>query len=64
MKNVIIDSLEGGDMLCDLFNVNAYSEVSTTNWVKYYGTEYLIGMFVCIKTQMEMPIFRKITNII
>lgn len=62
VKKVIIDSLKGVDLLSDLFNVNANSEVSTTNWIKYYGTEYLIVMFVWIKTQMETPIFRKITN--
>lgn len=44
--------------------MSANSEVSTTTWIKYDGPEYLIGMFVCIKTQMEMPVFRKITNII
>ncbi|KAK0138637.1 hypothetical protein N1851_024825 [Merluccius polli] len=64
VKKKNIDSLEGGDVLSSVFNVNAYCEVSTTNWVKNYGTEYQIGMFVCTGTNMEDPIFRKITNII
>lgn len=64
VKKEIIDSLEGGETLSALFNVNAYSDVSTTNWVKNYGTEYQIGMFVCIRTDMEMPVFRRINNII
>lgn len=56
MKKVITDSLEAGEIISAVFDVNAYSEVST-NWVKNYGTEYLIGMCVCIKANMEMPIF-------
>lgn len=64
VKKEIIDSLEGGAVLSSVFNVNAYCEVSTTNWVKNYGTEYQIGMFVCTGTNTEIPIFRKVTNII
>ena len=64
VKKETIDSLEGGDVLSSVFNVNAYCEVSTTNWVKNYGTEYQIGMFVCTGTNMEDPVFRKITNIL
>jgi len=60
----MIDSLEGGEKLSAKFNVNAFSDVSTTNWVKNFGTEYQIGMFVCTATDMEIPVFRKITNII
>lgn len=32
--------------------------------MKNYGTEYQFGMFVCTGTNVEVPIFRKITNII
>ena len=46
------------------FQLNACSDLTTTNWVKTYGTEYQIGMFMCIKRQLEMPFFRKITNIV
>lgn len=60
----MINSLEGGEHLSAKFHVNAFSDVSTTNWVKNFGTEYQIGMFVCITTDMEIPVFRKITNII
>ena len=60
----MIDSLEGGEALIAILNVNAYSDVSTTNWVKNYGTEYQIGMFFCIKTNREVPVFGKITSII
>ncbi|XP_035805853.1 uncharacterized protein LOC111571121 isoform X1 [Amphiprion ocellaris] len=64
VKNETIDHLEGGEVLSSVFDVNLYCEVSTTNWVKNYGTEYQIGMFICTGTKMEIPIFRKITNII
>ncbi len=56
--------MEGGDVLSSVLNVNAYCEVSTTDWVKNYGGEYQIGMFVCTGTNMEVPIVRKVTNII
>lgn len=64
MKKEIIDNFECGDTLSAMFNVNAYSDVSTTNWVKNYGTEYQIGVFVCMRTGMEIPVFRKINKII
>lgn len=38
--------------------------MSTTNWVKNYGTEYQVGMFVGIRTNMEIPVFGRINNII
>lgn len=42
--------------------MNGY--VSATSWVKNYGTEYQIGMFVCRDVKNEMPVFNKIVNII
>ena len=38
------------------------SSISTTSWVRNYGTEYCIGMFVFTSTEDEM--FKKIVNII
>lgn len=64
VRKEMIDNLEGGENLSAKFQVNAFSDESTTNWVKNFGTEYQIGMFVCITTDMEIPVFRKITNII
>ena len=39
VRKEMIDSLEGGEALSATFNVNAYCDVSTTNWVKNYGTD-------------------------
>lgn len=64
MRQETTDCLEGGETLSSVLNVSAYSDVSTTNWVKNYGTEYQICMFVCIRTNMEIPVFRRINNII
>lgn len=64
MRKETIDSLDCGETLNAMFNVNSYSDVSTTNWVKNYGTEYQVGMFVCIRTNMEFPVFGMINNII
>ena len=44
--------------------MNAYRNMSTTNWVMNYGTEYQILMFVLIRTDKEIPVFGKINNII
>lgn len=33
-------SLEIGEALSSVFNVNPYCELSSINWVKNYGTEY------------------------
>lgn len=52
------------ETLSSVLNVNAYSDVSATNWVKNYGTEYQIGMFFCIRTNMDILVFRRINNII
>ncbi|XP_035987597.1 uncharacterized protein LOC118560568 [Fundulus heteroclitus] len=46
---------------CPRLNVQC---VSTTSWVKNFGTQYRIGMFVCTSTENEMPVFQKIVNII
>ncbi|KAI2654006.1 putative protein arginine N-methyltransferase 3 [Labeo rohita] len=37
-------TLEGNKLLTETWNVPT---VSTTTWVKNYGTEYQVGMFVC-----------------
>ena len=64
VRKETIHNLEGGETLLAMLNLNAYSDVSTTKWVKNYGTEYQTGMFVCISTNIEMPVFGKINSII
>ena len=63
VKHVLTSNIEGSEVLrsCQTLNV---SSVSTTSWVKYYGTEYQIGMFVCTSVENEMPIFYNINIII
>lgn len=62
LKHKVIANLEGGEVLCSFLNVDRLSEVSVTNWVKSYGTEYQLEMFVCVKSCMENQTFRKITK--
>lgn len=45
MKKEIIASLEG-EVLRSVFNVNTCCDLSSTNWVKNYGTKYQIGVFI------------------
>lgn len=59
-KDVCI--LDGGDILIASFNVDP--DVSTTKWVKNFGTEYQVGMFVCMGTHLEIPVFKKICHIV
>lgn len=63
VKPVLTSNLEGGESLRSCLTVNQ-SSVSTTSWVKNYGTEYHIGMFVCTSIENEMPVFKKIVNVI
>lgn len=46
---------------CQALNV---PRVCTTSWFKNYGTEYKIGIFACASTENEMPVLKKIVNII
>ncbi len=38
LKIKAIDSLEGGELLCQTLHLDACSHVSTTSWVRNYGT--------------------------
>ncbi len=52
-------TLEGNELLTETWNVPT---VSTTTWVKNYGTEYQVGMYVCSAVENEMPVFNKIIS--
>ncbi len=54
-------TLEGNVFLTETWNVPT---VSTTTWVKNYGTEYQVVMYVCSAVENEMPVFNKIVSII
>lgn len=62
VKNVC--NIEGSDSLQRTLNLVPFSEVSTTSWVKSYGTEYQINLFVCTGMCDELPIFKKICTIV
>lgn len=62
VSEVLVSSLEGREALNELFDVS--STVSTTSWVKNYGTEYQVGMYICSGVENEMPLFNKIISII
>ncbi len=49
-------------MLNETFDVSC--NVSTTSWVKSYGTEYHVGMYVCSGVENEMPLFNRIVSVI
>ena len=47
---VLVSSLEGSEVLNETFDL---SGVSTTSWVKNYGTEYQPGVYVCSGVETE-----------
>ena len=49
-------------MLNETFDVSC--NVSTTSWVKSYGTEYQVGMYVCSGVENEMPLFNRIDSVL
>lgn len=56
--------MEGGHLLCESLNVDSCVNVSTTNWVRNYGTEYQVGLFLCTGMSSDLPVFKKICYII
>ncbi|XP_026018914.1 uncharacterized protein LOC113019411 [Astatotilapia calliptera] len=62
INEVLASSLKGSEALNKMFDVS--SIVSTTSWVKSYGTEYQVAMYVCSGVENEMPLFSKIVSII
>lgn len=65
LKMKSIDSLKGGELLCHTLQLDPCSDVSTTCWVRNYGTEYQIDLLVCTGTSHDdLPVFKKICNII
>lgn len=55
----------GEELLCHTLQSDPCSDVSTTCWVRNYGTEYQIDLLVCTGTSHDdLPVFKKICNII
>lgn len=62
ITEVLVSSLEGSEALSALFDESC--NVCTTSWVKSYGTEYQVGMYVCSGVENEMPLFKRIGCVI
>lgn len=59
-----LSSLEGYEVICQTLNLSSNVDVHITNWIKYFGTEYHAGLFVCCGIESDMPSFKKIINMI
>lgn len=59
-----VSNLEGCEVICQFLKLSSHFEAHTTSWVKYFGTEYRIGLFVCCGLQSDMPVFKKIINVV
>jgi len=59
ITEVFVSSLEGSEALNETFDLSC---VSTTSWVKSYGTEYQPGMYVCSAVENDMPLFNRIVS--
>ncbi|CAG5928484.1 unnamed protein product [Menidia menidia] len=64
LKSRTANSLEGGDLLSNTLNLDSCSNILTTNWVRNYGTEYQVGLFICTAMSNDLPVFNKICHII
>lgn len=62
ITEVLVSNLEGSEALNETFD--ALCNVSTTSWVKSYGTEYQVGMYACSGVENDMPLFNRIDSII
>ncbi|KAK0153147.1 hypothetical protein N1851_005164 [Merluccius polli] len=61
ITEVLVSSFEGREALNETFDLSC---VSTTSWVKSYGTEYQPGMYVCSDVETEIPLFNRIVSVI
>jgi len=61
-KNIC--NLQGGEEISETLHLEACSNVTSTRWVRYYGTEYQVGLFICTGCTDDLPVFKKICDII
>lgn len=57
-------NFNGGVSFSQTLNVEPFSEVPTTNWVKNYGSEYQVNMFVSVGMFQELPVFKIFTIVL
>ena len=60
----IVSYLEGCEIICDCLELSDHNDAHTTNWVKCFGNKYHMGLFVCCAVESDMPVFKKIINIV
>lgn len=43
----MVSTLEGCEVLSEHLKLSLHDDTRTTTWVKYYGNEYRVVLFVC-----------------
>ena len=56
--------LESGTLLCGTLNLEQDTDVSVTKWIKSFGTWYQVGLFVCTGMLNDLPLFKRIKQIV
>lgn len=64
VRTVKLGEIENSELVLDYFNSDLSMEISQTNWVKCFGTEYRTDLVVCTDVVNEMPVFSKIVTIL
>jgi len=59
----LLSDLENNDFISEQLHIDLSSEVTVTPWVKCHGTEYRIGLVVCLDLVEDAPILGKIVKI-
>lgn len=59
-----VPDLDGCEVIRQYRKLSSHFDAHTTGWVKYFGTEYHTGLYVCCELQSDMPLFKKILNVI
>jgi len=59
----LLSDLENNDFISEQLHIDLSSEVTVTPWVKCHGTEYRIGLVVCLDLVEDAPVFGKIVTI-
>ena len=64
VKTQMLSEIDEEELVCEYFQLDRSSTVSSTAWVKCNGIDYHVGSAVCVDVEEEMPLFGKIVSII
>lgn len=60
----LFETLEYTEDISAYLHIESQATVSLKNWVKCYGVDHRVGLFICTGTDENMLVFSKITSVI